>query len=158
MITSVGCFIVNNKGLILIGHPSWSSDGKGFWSIPKGKMDKGETILDTLEREVYEESSFKLSNILVIDATLRELGVEVYKHKKKRLHAFALFCFRDLKQEPKCLSFFEKKGKDGKPLPEFDKFAWVTYDEALTKLHYTQTNLLKKHRLLFETQGERDGE
>ena len=158
MKTSVGCFIVNNKNKILIGHPTWSSDGKGFWSIPKGKMDPGETVAETLEREVMEESGYSIRMLMLTDTTIREVGVEVYKHKKKRLHAFAAFVMRNLNQEPKCTSFFDKKDKDGNPLPEFDGFAWVSFDEAVEKLHYTQSNLLTKHKKLFQTRGAQDGE
>ena len=156
MKTSVGCFIVNNKDQILIGHPTWSSDGKGFWSIPKGKMDAGETIEDTLEREVKEESNYSIAKFLATDSTIEEVGIEVYKHKKKRLHAFACFVMRDISQEPKCISFFDKKDKDGNPTPEFDKFEWVSYDEDEQRLHYTQSNMRKKHKKVFETRGKYD--
>ena len=153
MITSVGCFIVNNKNQILVGHPTWSSDGRGFWSIPKGKMDSGETVEDTLAREVKEECNLDVMQLYRDGALVLDLEVEVYKHKKKRLHAFVLFSKEDITQEVKCISFFDKKDKDGNPTPEFDRFEWVSYDEAVQRLHYTQSNLLKKHKTLFETRG-----
>ena len=119
-------------------------------------MDAGETVEDTMAREVKEECNLDVMQLYREGALVVDLEVEVYKHKKKRLHAFALFSKEDITQEVKCISFFDKKDKDGNPLPEMDRFEWVSYDEAVLRLHYTQSNLLKKHKKLFETRGSQD--
>ncbi|MFA7193624.1 MAG: NUDIX domain-containing protein [Candidatus Paceibacterota bacterium] len=46
-----GVCIHNNK-ILLVLHPEWN-----IWSIPGGGRDEGETIIETLHREVLEETN-----------------------------------------------------------------------------------------------------
>ena len=50
---SVGIFITNMNGKFLLAR----THGRGelFWDIPRGGMEKGETPLNALERELKEE-------------------------------------------------------------------------------------------------------
>ena len=52
---SVGAIIMNAKNEVLI---MFSSQNK-YWEFPKGKMEHGEKELDTLKREVYEETGIQ---------------------------------------------------------------------------------------------------
>ncbi|MDA8611355.1 NUDIX hydrolase [Candidatus Pacebacteria bacterium] len=49
-----GVCIHNNK-ILLVLHPEWN-----IWSIPGGGRDEGETITETLKREVLEETNCKV--------------------------------------------------------------------------------------------------
>lgn len=144
MVTSVGIFFVNDANRILIGHPTHSSDGTGFWTIPKGKMDEGETQEQTAKREFFEESGLSIDGFP--DGTLEYLGKEVYRHKKKQI---AIFYFRTemYVPEPVCMSFLEK---DGKRFPEIDRFRWVSFDEAVKLLHYAQSAILQRNKERFD--------
>lgn len=55
---AVMALFVNGRGEILIG----SSPRDGGWKIPQGGMDKGETPLEALFREVKEELGVILDN------------------------------------------------------------------------------------------------
>jgi 8-oxo-dGTP pyrophosphatase MutT (NUDIX family) len=47
--------IRNKAGKILMVHvPSWG-DNPAYWDLPGGRMDPGETFLETLKRELQEE-------------------------------------------------------------------------------------------------------
>lgn len=144
MVTSVGIFFVNADNRILIGHPTYSSDGSGFWTIPKGKMDEGETEEQTAKREFFEESGFVIDGFP--DGTLEHLGSAEYKHKKKRIVAF-YFKTNMVPPRPVCLSYLDHNGER---IPEIDRFMWVTYTEALEKLHYAQVEILKQHKDKFD--------
>lgn len=145
MITSVGIFFVNSDNRILIGHPTHSSDGAGFCTIPKGKQEPGESLEETAKREFFEESS------IVIDAfpdgTLEYLDTEVYVHKKKRIVAYVFKTKLEVKPYPTCISFIER---DGERFPEIDRFYWCKYDEAVKMLHYTQRAILERHKEKFQ--------
>lgn len=48
---SCGGIVVNQKGEILVaGHKKWG------WCLPKGHVEKGEDLVTTAKREVYEET------------------------------------------------------------------------------------------------------
>lgn len=140
MVTSVGIFFLNADNKILIGHPTNSSDGSGFWTIPKGKMDEGETEEETAKREFFEESGLDISAFP--DGKLELLGTEEYRHKKKRLVAY-IFKTQIVPPRPVCLSYWDI---DGKKVPEIDRFMWASYEEAKQLLHYTQIALLETHK------------
>lgn len=55
--------ILNDKNEIVL---SYNSDS-GFWILPGGTIDEGETPIQTLIREVYEESA-----VVVNEATIQE--------------------------------------------------------------------------------------
>lgn len=142
MVTSVGVFLVSPSGKILIGHPTHSSDGTGFWSIPKGKVDGDESHEATMRREFFEETGLTLDKY---KGTLVYLDAEPYVHKKKRIVTFLYLLDEEVTDEPKCISFLEK---DGQKFPEMDRFAWVPLAEAQDKLHYAQSNILRRSPLV----------
>lgn len=142
-VKAAGLFLVNKDSKILVGHPTHHVPE--FWSIPKGKLDKGETPLQAAIRETYEETNVKL----FIDLhTFIELGTMVYRHKKKDITLFATF-------EPEYANWNklniwcnsnvpEERGG----FPEMDAFFWATFEEAKTILHETQLaglNILEKY-------------
>ena len=87
---AAGLFLVNREDKILVGHPTKHSPN--FWSIPKGKVEDGETRLQAAIRETYEESNVKLFSDL---HKFVELGRFVYNHKKKDIVIFAHFETKD---------------------------------------------------------------
>ena len=51
---SAGGIVLNSEKNILIVNQNYDS-----WSLPKGHVDPGETILEAAKREIYEESGVK---------------------------------------------------------------------------------------------------
>jgi 8-oxo-dGTP diphosphatase len=51
----VVCAIMENDGKILLGKRSAPRQHAGFWELPGGKIDPGETPQDALLREIMEE-------------------------------------------------------------------------------------------------------
>ena len=49
-----GGIIINNKDEVVIVNQNYDS-----WSLPKGHIDKGETIMEAAIREIYEETGIK---------------------------------------------------------------------------------------------------
>lgn len=56
--SSAGGVVVNPDGKILIVDQGRS------WSLPKGHVENGETILDAAKREIFEESGVKDLNLI----------------------------------------------------------------------------------------------
>jgi mutator protein MutT len=54
-VPSVRAVIENEKSQILLVRRAHSNHGNGFWCLPGGKVDIGETVEESLIREVREE-------------------------------------------------------------------------------------------------------
>ncbi|MBI2410728.1 MAG: NUDIX domain-containing protein [Candidatus Kerfeldbacteria bacterium] len=52
---SVGAIVVNTRGHILLVFQQLNQ----YWEFPKGKVEQGEREIDTLTREIYEETGIK---------------------------------------------------------------------------------------------------
>ena len=55
----IGC-VVENSGEILLLHRQDHKPQGNTWGIPSGKIDEGESLEETLEREVFEETGIKI--------------------------------------------------------------------------------------------------
>jgi len=114
---NVAALIVNRKGEILVCE---RIKNKGSWQFPQGGVDKGETTLEALEREVQEEVGLTADDYKVIE--YREKYFYFYpahiRAKKKW----------DGQEQTYFLCKMKKKGKGvdlGKNNPEFRDFDWV---------------------------------
>jgi len=123
--TSCGVIITDGK-VILLGH----STGNKHWDIPKGGMDKGETVIETALRELEEETSIVLTENDVVD-----LGHQEYTPRKD-LHLF-LYRTDDLPPLNKivCTSLCQR-GEN--MVPELDFFEYVLLEKIQG---YTTVNM-----------------
>ncbi len=56
--TCVGAVVIDAGRLLLIQRGR--GPGKGYWSIPGGRVEPGETLIEAVEREVLEETGLKV--------------------------------------------------------------------------------------------------
>lgn len=90
------------------------------WSLPKGKIEKGETSLEAAQREIYEETG--LTNIKYI----REIGTYERFPTKNFTKRITLFLFTTEETE--------LAPRD----PVHPEARWVTLQEAITMLNDPQ--------------------
>ena len=106
--------VVLHEGRVLLVHRPRYDD----WTLPKGKLDRGESFEDAALREVWEETGLR--------CTLgRELpGTE----------------YRDRKDRPKVVRYWlmELAGEPGSfgPNEEVDEVRWLAVEEAAAELTY----------------------
>lgn len=102
----------------------------GHWDFPKGNIEKGEKIEETVEREIEEETGIK--DIEFVPG-FKEKIKYFYKLKNKLI--------------PKTVIFFlaKTKTKDVKLSWEHTDFKWMSYREASDGLTFkTAKEILKK--------------
>jgi len=106
--------VVLHEGRVLLVHRPRYDD----WTLPKGKLDRGESFEDAALREVWEETGLR--------CTLgRELpGTE----------------YRDRKDRPKVVRYWLMEPDDEpgsfEPNDEVDEVRWVALEEAAELLTY----------------------
>jgi 8-oxo-dGTP pyrophosphatase MutT (NUDIX family) len=145
---AAGVFLVKKNGTVLICHPT--NHHADFWSIPKGKLDEGETALAAAIRECFEESNISL---LFNEKNMIALEPVNYGHKKKMIYPFVAL---ESRTENLDWDKFDVKCNSNVPLdrggfPEMDDFKWVSFEEASSLLHETQVACLDKVKAFYET-------
>lgn len=144
--TSAGGVIVDDRAdgqrwVLLIARRN--AAGKPQWTLPKGRIEEGETVEETALREVREETGYT--------ARIRdELGTIdywfVWRPDHVRYHKFVHYYLMETDGEP-----------PGIRDDEAESVEWVPIDIALVRLaHRNERNLVKKvqRRLLAP---DRDG-
>lgn len=133
-ILTVGLLITDGKSL-LIGKSRLSK----FWDIPKGRQEKGESHLETLKREVWEEIGLNLTQNIIIN--LEDLGQFTY-NKEKNLYLF-LYHIDDLlpTENFECYSTFKQYGKIWN---EMDDYKYILFEDILDHLPKRLGNIVIK--------------
>jgi 8-oxo-dGTP pyrophosphatase MutT (NUDIX family) len=88
----VGCFLEYDGKFVLVHRLPHKPDGD-TWGLPSGKVEAGETDLDTLRRELYEETGYAVQ-----DKETEQLGE--YDFTSPRGDTFTYVTFRVKLDEP----------------------------------------------------------
>lgn len=102
------CKIIDSKtGKVLVQERVKTWQGIAF---PGGKLKEGESVIESVKREVYEETGLRVSNLKIC-------GIKDWYDYKQKI--------RNL------IFLFETDTYEGKLIPETNegKIYWVTYDE-----------------------------
>ncbi len=128
---SVGAVIMNGQNEVLLVF----SSANQYWEFPKGKMERGEKELDTLSREIYEETGIR-------HFRLHPLFKEnIYYH----------FRVGDTVIAKIVVYYLFKTGATVRLSDEHSKFQWVHIDRIDQYLkHINQRNLIKKVRYFLQ--------
>ena len=102
----------------------------GYWDFPKGNIEKGEKLEDTVKREVKEETG--IENIKFVPK-FKEVIKYFYKLKKKNIFKIVTFFLAETKAKKAKISW----GHIG--------FKWLPYEKALEQLTFKNAKeILKK--------------
>ena len=129
VITAAGGMGFNPKKEILFIHR------KGRWDLPKGKVDRGETLEDGAIREVEEETGVKNLEIVRFLDTTYHILKRNGKYKLKETYWYEMFT-----------------EYDGKLIPEtqedIKKAKWKNFEKSQKAIHKSYENI----KLLFPSE------
>lgn len=123
---SVKAIICCPKKNILILRRQNDQGGGGNWDLPGGAIEEGESKIDALKREVFEETGLKIDNIKKIKTeTLKipETGVD------SSMHIYSADVLGDIDVQLKPTTW---EGSDGKP--EHTEYKWISRLSELVNL------------------------
>mgnify|MGYP005728361211 FL=1 len=129
-----GIVLINNKILLVKNKLSdeYKNDyTSGFWGYPKGHLDEKETPIKAAEREVFEETGFKVTSVGT--KPLAESRYDIRKDGKAIQKTVWLF-------EMKIIESYKKE-----PDEEIEEIAIVTFEEALHLLTYEEDKKILRY-------------
>ncbi|HUW71654.1 MAG TPA: NUDIX domain-containing protein [Candidatus Humimicrobiaceae bacterium] len=131
---SAGAIVFRKEGgkplFLLLHYPSGSRTKKEYWDLPKGHIEKGEKLEDTVKREVEEETGLKDIEFL---EGFKETIKYFFKFEKKNIFKFVTFYLVETKTKNVKVSF------------EHLAFLWLPYEKALAKLTFKNAkDILRK--------------
>jgi len=131
---SAGAVVVNEKG----GRRYILLLNEGKWDFPKGNMEPGETELQTVLREVGEETG--ITDIRVLEGFRRVIEY-FYRREGKNVHKRVVYLLAETREERITISH------------EHQGFGWFTYPEALKNASYenSKATLKEAERFLIKT-------
>ena len=129
---------------VLLGHPGGPYfEGKdvGAWSIPKGQVEDGESLLAVAKREFSEETG----HVVGSNARLLDLG-SIRQRGGKTVHAWALEGDMDPREARSSTFRMEWPPRSGIfiDVPELDQVAWFTPEQARLAMNPAQVALVEE--------------
>ena len=124
----------NNQAVfLLLQKPS------GKWDFPKGNIEKGEPTLQTVEREVAEETGVVKINIL---PDFKETIKVFYRFEGEFVRKWIAFFLAETSQAKIRISF------------EHQDFAWMPFEQAVKTVSYPQSRrILRRAQSYLKLRG-----
>ncbi len=127
---SAGAVLYNDgtqgRRYLLLRYPA------GHWDFPKGNIEKGETEMETVNREVREETG--LGAIRVAEGFRKKIEY-FYRRDGKSVHKVVIFLLAESPEDDVNISF------------EHQDFGWFSYADALRQVSYNNSK-----RILIDAQ------
>ncbi len=102
----------------------------GHWDFPKGNIESGETEIETIKREVMEETG--IIDIKLIEGFRQQISYK-YRKKSKLVNKTVIYYLAETKSNNVVLSF------------EHVNFAWLNFKDALDKLSFDNSKRVLKN-------------
>jgi 8-oxo-dGTP pyrophosphatase MutT (NUDIX family) len=133
---SVGAIVLNQNNQTLLVF----QEKNRYWEFPKGKVEKGEREIDTLKREIYEETGIK--------------RFRMFKNFRKTVHYDFQHEGRLIRRE---VVYFLIKTRDRVIISdEHSEFMWLPIKRAQQRLkHSNQVRLLNQVKKRLHPHGRR---
>ena len=140
--TSVGFVVELRDGRYLFGRATGHKEPNNY-TIFKGQIEDGESLIDTAIRELREESGIDVSADDRLNKHISSTPIFTYHMSQKDVIVFLLVDSEGVLDsfEFSCSSFFQIDGKD---YPEIDAYKKFTLDELEKVVFSSQLGLVEE--------------
>jgi 8-oxo-dGTP pyrophosphatase MutT (NUDIX family) len=108
----------------------------GHWDFPKGNIERGETEIETIKREVMEETA--INDIKLIEGFRQQISYK-YRKKSKTVNKTVIYYLAETRTNKVVLSF------------EHINFAWLDFNHASEKLSFDNSKKVLRNANEFLT-------
>ena len=115
---------------LLLKYPSEERE-RDYWGLPKGHIEKGESVREAALRELYEETGIKEEEIK-IHPEFRETNKYYFKHKGETIFKIVIYFLASTKKETITVSH------------EHSGFKWADFDQAMKLMPFKNTREIVK--------------
>jgi predicted NUDIX family NTP pyrophosphohydrolase len=125
--------------LVHPGGPFWANKDMNAWSVPKGEFEEGEDPLKAAIREFKEETGQDISGEFARMDPVKQTGGKI-------VYTWAVAAepdASDIKSNTIEIEWPPRSGKK-KEIPEVDKAAWFSLDQARLKILKGQIPILQQ--------------
>lgn len=129
--TVVDCLVLKNDEILLVKRVGKLLEG-GKWGLVGGFVSRDETIVEGAQREIYEETGFKVKDITL----LRIIDEPNRPHENRQNIAYVYFCQADKKEGDADWESDEQKWFKLDSLPPKEVLAFDHYDDIELYLKY----------------------
>jgi len=131
---SAGAVVFRKEGnkiyYLLLHYPSGARTPRNYWDFPKGHIERGEKEIETVKREVKEETG--LEDIKFIEG-FKKWVKYFFRFQGKTVFKIVIFYLVETKNKNVKISF------------EHIGYKWLPYEEALEQLLFKNAKeILKK--------------
>ncbi|MBI2936923.1 MAG: NUDIX domain-containing protein [Thaumarchaeota archaeon] len=112
----------------------------GHWDFPKGNIEKGEEPLDTVRREVEEETGIK--NIEIIPGFKREIEY-YYRRSGELVHKQVIYLLAKTTTRAVTLS------------AEHQNYAWLDFEKSVDRVTYRNSKTILREAAKFLGEGSK---
>jgi predicted NUDIX family NTP pyrophosphohydrolase len=123
--------------LVHPGGPFWAGKDAGAWTVPKGEYVDGEEALDAARREFTEETGFVAEGEFIDLGTVRQTSGKIVN-----AWAFEGDCDPEQLVSNFCEIEWPPRSGRKKEIPEVDRGAWFSLEEAREKILKSQLGFL----------------
>ena len=144
--------IINEELYFLLVHPGgpfFKHKDIGSWTIPKGKIEKDETIFQAALREFYEETGYELNK--------NDKYINLGSIKQKGGKIVYAWAWKDYKNDiinfsSNTFEMIHKKYPDKVLVyPEIDKWNFFNYEESKIKINQGQIPFIEQIYTIFNS-------
>jgi len=140
---SAGAVVFRKEGnkiyYLLLHYPSGTRTPRNYWDFPKGHIERGEKEIETVKREVKEETG--LEDIKFIEG-FKKWVKYFFRFQGKTVFKIVIFY---LVETPYQNKFGTGQAKEVKISEEHIGYKWLPYKEALKQLKFKNAKeILKK--------------
>ncbi len=128
--------IVKDGKVLILKRAKQEKTNQGKWDLPGGHIEKGEPVLESLKREVLEETGLKIKVIDLLTFSEFPKEAKAFKQEKRGLR----FLAEHVSGEVKLIK------------EEHSDFKWLKFEEAIEKLDQKDGFEAEKRRVLIKAQ------